>query len=79
MVLAAGAPNPWFGTTYLTDNSDEVLTALQEHVVISVASVFWGLVLSIPLALLAQRSRVAEAGILGTAGVIYAIPAISCC
>lgn len=77
MVLAAGAPNPWFGTTYLTENADEVVSALQEHVVMSVAAVFWGLVLSIPLALLAQRSRVAEAGILGTAGVVYAIPAIS--
>jgi len=77
VVLAAGAPNPWFGTTYLSDNADEVITALREHLVITVASVFWGLLLSIPLALLAQRSRVAEAGILGAAGAIYAIPAIS--
>jgi osmoprotectant transport system permease protein len=77
VVLAVGAPNPWFGTTYVTDNSDEVLTALSEHVIITVAAVFWGLVLSIPLALLAQRSRVAEGVILGGAGVIYAIPAIS--
>lgn len=76
-MLAAGAPNPWFGTTYLSDNTDEVLTAIREHVVISVSAVFWGLLLSVPLALLAQRSRVAEAGILGTAGVVYAIPAIS--
>jgi osmoprotectant transport system permease protein len=77
VVLAVGAPNPWFGTTYLTENSDEVLSALSEHVVITVAAVFWGLVLSIPLALLAQRNRVAEGVILGGAGVIYAIPAIS--
>lgn len=77
VVLAAGAPNPWFGTTYLSENSDEVLSAIQEHVVITVAAVFWGLVLSVPLALLAQRSRVAEGVILGGAGVIYAIPAIS--
>jgi osmoprotectant transport system permease protein len=76
-VLAAGAPNPWFGTTYLSENSADVLSALTEHIVITVAAVFWGLVLSIPLALLAQRSRVAEGVILGGAGVIYAIPAIS--
>ena len=76
-VLAAGAPNPWFGTTYFSDNSADVFSALQEHVVITVAAVFWGLVISIPLALLAQRSRVAEGIILGGAGVLYAIPAIS--
>jgi osmoprotectant transport system permease protein len=77
VVLAAGAPNPWLGTTYLTENSQEVLNALSEHVVLTVAAVFWGLVLSIPLALIAQRNRVAEGVILGGAGVIYAIPAIS--
>lgn len=77
VVLAAGAPNPWFGTQYLSDYSDDVVAALREHVVITIASVFFGLLLSIPLALLAQRNRVAEAFILGTAGIIYAIPSIS--
>jgi osmoprotectant transport system permease protein len=76
-VIAAGAPNPWFGTQYLSDYQDDVLDALQEHVVITIASVLLGLLVSIPLALAAQRSRVAEAMILGTAGVIYAIPSIS--
>lgn len=75
--LAAGAPNPWFGTAYLSDYYEDILAALREHVVITIASVLFGLVLSIPLALLAQRSRLAEGLILGTAGVIYAIPSIS--
>ena len=76
-VLAAGAPNPWFGTQYLSDYYEDILAALREHVVITIASVAFGLLLSIPLALVAQRTRVAEALILGAAGVIYAIPAIS--
>jgi osmoprotectant transport system permease protein len=76
-VLAAGAPNPWFGTQYLSDYSDDVIAALREHVVITIASVLLGLLLSIPLALLAQRNRVLETFILGTAGIIYAIPSIS--
>jgi osmoprotectant transport system permease protein len=77
VVLAAGAPNPWFGTQYLSDYSDDVVAALREHVVITIASVFFGLLLSIPLALLAQRNRVLETLIIGTAGIIYAIPSIS--
>jgi osmoprotectant transport system permease protein len=77
VVLAAGAPNPWFGTQYLSDYSDDVIAALREHVVITIASVVLGLLISIPLALLAQRNRVAEALVLGTAGIIYAIPSIS--
>lgn len=77
VVLAAGAPNPWFGTQYISDYSDDIIAALQEHVVITIAAVVLGLLLSIPLALAAQRSRLAEGAILGTAGVIYAIPSIS--
>jgi osmoprotectant transport system permease protein len=77
VVLAAGAPNPWFGTQYLSDYSDDVIAALREHVVITIASVFFGLLLSIPLALLAQRNRVLETLVIGTAGIIYAIPSIS--
>ena len=77
VVLAAGAPNPWFGTQYLSDYSDDVIAALREHVVITIASVLFGLLLSIPLALLAQRNRILETFILGTAGIIYAIPSIS--
>lgn len=77
VVLAVGAPNPWFGTNYVSDYYDDILAALREHVVITIASVLLGLLLSIPLALLAQRSRVAEGLILGTAGVVYAIPSIS--
>jgi osmoprotectant transport system permease protein len=77
VVLAAGAPNPWFGTQYLSDYSNDVIAALREHVVITIASVVLGLLLSIPLALVAQRSRVLETFILGTAGIIYAIPSIS--
>ena len=77
VVLAAGAPNPWFGTQYLSDYSDDVIAALREHVVITIASVALGLLISIPLALLAQRNRAAEALVLGTAGIIYAIPSIS--
>jgi osmoprotectant transport system permease protein len=75
--LAAGAPNPWFGTAYISDYYEDILAALREHVVITIASVLLGLLISIPLALVAQRSRVAEGLILGTAGVIYAIPSIS--
>lgn len=77
VVLAVGAPNPWFGTAYISDYYEDILTALREHVVITIASVLLGLLLSFPLALLAQRSRLAEALVLGTAGVIYAIPSIS--
>ncbi len=76
-VLAQGVPNPWFSTLYLQQGRSELLVALQQHVVITVVAVAAGLVLSLPLAVLARRSRVAETLVVGAAGVIYTIPSLA--
>ncbi len=76
-VLAQGVPNPWFSTLYLQQGRSELLTALQQHVMITAISVLAGLVLSLPLAVLARRSRLAETLVIGGAGVIYTIPSLA--
>jgi len=77
IVLAQGVPNPWFDTFYLSQGRQELLVALQQHVTITVVSVLAGLVLSLPLALLARRSRLLETVVLGATGVIYTIPSLA--
>ncbi len=76
-VLAQGVPNPWFSTLYLQQGRSELVTALQQHVSITVVSVVAGLVLSLPLAVLARRSALAETLVIGGAGVIYTIPSLA--
>jgi osmoprotectant transport system permease protein len=76
-LLAQGVPNPWFSTLYLQQGRSELLVALQQHVVITVAAVLAGLVLSVPLALLARRSTVAETLVIGAAGVAYTVPSLA--
>lgn len=76
-VLAQGVPNPWFSTLYLQQGRSELMTALQQHVSITVVSVVAGLVLSLPLAVLARRSALAETLVIGGAGVIYTIPSLA--
>ena len=76
-VLAQGVPNPWFSTLYLQQGRSELLTALEQHVTITVVSVLAGLVLSLPLAVLARRSALAETLVIGGAGVIYTIPSLA--
>lgn len=71
------APNPWLSWSYLHDNSDAILAATRQHVTLTVVSVGLGLLLALPLALLARRSRRLESLILGLAGVIYTIPSLA--
>jgi osmoprotectant transport system permease protein len=71
------APNPWLSWTYLHDNSDAILAATRQHVTLTVVSVGLGLLLALPLALLARRSPRLETLILGLAGVIYTIPSLA--
>jgi osmoprotectant transport system permease protein len=71
------APNPWLSWDYLRDNSDAILAATRQHVTLTVISVGLGLLLALPLALLAKRSKRLESLILGLAGVIYTIPSLA--
>lgn len=70
-------PNPWLSWTYVTENSGAILAATGEHVTLTVISVGLGLLIAVPLALLARRSHRLETGVLGLAGVIYTIPSLA--
>jgi osmoprotectant transport system permease protein len=71
------APNPWLSWSYLHDNSDAILAATKQHVTLTLISVGLGLLLALPLALLARRSRRLETLVLGLAGMIYTIPSLA--
>jgi osmoprotectant transport system permease protein len=71
------APNPWLSWTYLHDNSDAILAATRQHVTLTAISVGLGLLLALPLALLARRSGRLETLVVGAAGVIYTIPSLA--
>lgn len=70
--------NPWVSTDYLhTAWSYEVRPALETHIEIALVSVIAGVILSIPLALIARRNKVLETLIVGATGVIYTIPSLA--
>jgi osmoprotectant transport system permease protein len=71
------APNPWLSWSYLHDNAHTILAATEEHVTLTALSVGIGLVIAVPLALLARRSSRLETLVLGTAGVIYTVPSLA--
>ncbi|GAA4974248.1 ABC transporter permease [Kineococcus glutinatus] len=69
--------NDWLCPEYLTSRRPELLAATWEHVWITLLSVAAGLVLALPLALLARRWRPVKALLMGGSTVVYSIPSLA--
>ncbi len=69
--------NDWICGKYLSSRADELAQALLQHVGLVLTSVLLGLVLAVPLALLARRYRRVEGLVLGVTTAIYTIPSLA--
>ncbi|MEJ7629374.1 MAG: ABC transporter permease [Nocardioidaceae bacterium] len=69
--------NKWWCTSYLSDYHDELVDATKQHAEITVFSVLLGLVLALPLAVMARRLARLETLILGASTMIYTIPSLA--
>jgi len=69
--------NPWWSTDWFTSRSDEILAATRQHVILTLIAVGIGLVLSLPLAVLAHRRPHTRTPILAAGGVLYTIPSLA--
>jgi osmoprotectant transport system permease protein len=63
---------PW-----VSDHTTEIWQRVVEHLTLVGWSLFWGLVLSLPLALLAHRYRHLRGPTLSITGILYTIPSIA--
>jgi osmoprotectant transport system permease protein len=70
-------PNPWISADYVRQNADVLLAATRQHVELTVVSVLLGLLLAIPLALLARRFRKLETPVVSFTGFLYTIPSLA--
>jgi osmoprotectant transport system permease protein len=69
--------NEWVCKDYFVDRHDELVAATKEHLLITVSAVLLGLVLAIPLALLARRFARLESVVLGLATGLYTVPSLA--
>ena len=79
VVVAAPAdtPNPWFSWSYVTENSDAILTALRDHAILTGEAVGMAAAIAIPLAVIAYWLRPLAGPILAFSGVLYTIPSLA--
>lgn len=71
------ARNTWICGEYLRTRQHEILAALAQHVELTVVSVLIGLLVSLPLALLARKFRRTRPAVLGSATALYTIPSLA--
>jgi osmoprotectant transport system permease protein len=69
--------NSWICAKFISTRQDQLLSALQEHVTLTVETVVIALVVSLPLAIAVRRSRRASAGLLGLATAVYSVPSLA--
>ncbi|MDX3094412.1 ABC transporter permease [Streptomyces sp. ME01-24h] len=71
------AANHWICGEFVRTRGQELLDAGVEHLWITAASVAVGVLLALPLALLARRWRAAAAPVLGVTTVLYTVPSLA--
>lgn len=69
--------NDWVCGEYVRTRGQELVDATVQHLGITAASVLIGVLISVPLALLARRSRVFAGPVLGVTTVLYSIPSLA--
>ena len=69
--------NSWICAKFVSTRKDELLSALQQHVTLTVETVVIALAVSLPLAIAVRRGRQARGGLLGLATAVYAVPSLA--
>lgn len=69
--------NPWFSWQYVRKNVDSLMSALQQHVTLTVAAVAVAAAVGIPLAILCYRVRALAGPVIALSGIAYTIPSLA--
>ncbi|UMG93896.1 ABC transporter permease [Nocardioides sp. TF02-7] len=69
--------NEWVCVDYLRDYREEIQQATVDHLVLTLAAVGLGLLLALPLALVARRWERLEGLVLGLATSLYTVPSLA--
>lgn len=69
--------DPWIRWSWVSGHLDVITAALVQHIELTVIAVGVGLLIAVPLGLLAWRSRVFRGPIFSLTGILYTIPSLA--
>jgi osmoprotectant transport system permease protein len=80
-MLAAGVlgavDDPWIRWSWISGHVDVITAALVQHIQLTLIAVVIGLVIAVPLGLVAWRSRLFRGPIFSLTGILYTIPSLA--
>ncbi|HXA33489.1 MAG TPA: hypothetical protein VNV87_14645, partial [Acidimicrobiales bacterium] len=71
------ASEPFFRWNYVSDNWHQIASDLVQHIQLTLIAVGIGLLISLPLSLLAWRYRLVRPPVFGIASALYIIPSLA--
>ena len=69
--------DPWIRWSWVSGHVDVITAALVQHIELTVIAVGGGLLIAVPLGLVAWRSRVFRGPIFSLTGILYTIPSLA--
>jgi len=63
--------------SWVTDHTDDIGSRFREHLALTALAIGWGLLIAVPVAILASRRRRLLAPTLAITGVLYTIPSLA--
>jgi osmoprotectant transport system permease protein len=67
----------WFSWSYVSQNAHAILSAAGQHVELVLMAVGLGILLTVPLVLVARRRQWARGGVLAVCSAAYAVPSLA--
>ncbi|HXM53521.1 MAG TPA: ABC transporter permease [Candidatus Binatus sp.] len=75
--VVGAVEDPWIRWSWISGHADVIIAALLQHIQLTLIAVVIGLVIAVPLGLLAWRSRVFRGPIFSVTGILYTIPSLA--
>jgi len=77
VITAANGPDSLIWWEWVGDHRDEILSRLQQHIELVVQSIVLGVLIALPLAIVASRRRLLYPPLLVVGSVLYTIPSLA--
>lgn len=75
--VVGAVEDPWIRWSWISGHVDVITAALLQHVELTLIAVGMGLLIAVPLGLVAWRSRVFRGPIFSLTGILYTIPSLA--
>jgi osmoprotectant transport system permease protein len=75
--VVGAVEDPWIRWSWISGHVDVITAALIQHIELTLIAVLIGLLIAVPLGLVAWRSRVFRGPIFSLTGILYTIPSLA--